>query len=57
MSGFIAFAAMFGPTIVPLLFVGVLACWDFRDSALGRAGLIVLGGAAVLIAGTDIMCR
>lgn len=55
MNGFIAFAAMFGPTIVPLLFVGVLACWDFRDSDLGRAGLIVLGGAAVLIAGTDIM--
>ena len=55
MSGFIAFAAMFGPTIVPLLFVGVLACWDFRDSALGRIGLIGLGAACVLIAGTDII--
>ena len=56
MNSFVAFSNEYGTTVVPLLFVGVLACWGFRDAWKGRIGLCVLGGAALLIAATDIMC-
>lgn len=56
MNSFIAFATEHGPTVFPLLVAGFFCCLGFRDTWKGRIGLFVLGGAAVLIAATDIMC-
>lgn len=56
MNGFTAFATEHGTTVFPLLVAGFFCCLGLRDTWKGRIGLFVLGGAAVLIAVTDIMC-